>query len=86
MDPVTTERLSQIDQAIHHVENAKLEQQQTLAAFLEHKPAADLELVAKRIQEIQDNIHALERRRISYESGNFRLSGRPQATAGDKAN
>ena len=50
MDPVTTERLSQIDQAIHHVENAKLEQQQTLAAFLEHKPAADLELVAKRIQ------------------------------------
>lgn len=39
--PVTTLTLSQIEQAIHHVENAKLQQEQTLAAFWEHMPPVD---------------------------------------------
>jgi len=63
MDQVTTERLSQISQAIHHVENAKREQQQILNAFWEHPPALDEEVVAKRMQEIRDRIRALEERR-----------------------
>lgn len=63
MDPASAARLFQIDQAIHHVENAKLEQQQILAAFLEHVPAADPQIVANRIQEIQDGIQTLEEQR-----------------------
>lgn len=61
--PVTTLTLAQIEQAIQHVENAKLEQEQTLAAFWEHMPPVDPEVVAKRIQELRDRIRALEERR-----------------------
>ncbi|KAL4300524.1 hypothetical protein AHAS_Ahas17G0209500 [Arachis hypogaea] len=61
--PVTTVILSQIEQAIHHVENAKFEQEQTLAAFWEHMPPVEEEVVVKRIQELQDRIRALEERR-----------------------
>ena len=58
--PVTTERLSQINQVILNVENAKRERQQTLVAFLEHVPAADQELVEQRIQQLLNGIRTLE--------------------------
>lgn len=61
--PVTTLTLSQIDQAIHRVENAKLQQEQLLAAYWEHMPPIDPEEVAKRMQDIRDRIRALEERR-----------------------
>ncbi len=65
MDPaaVTTERLSQINQAIQNVENAKREQQQTLAAFFEHMPAVDPQQVEQRIQQLQNGIQTLEEQR-----------------------
>jgi cell division FtsZ-interacting protein ZapD len=58
--PVTTERLSQINQLIRNVENAKRERQQTLVAFLEHVPAVDQELVEQRIQQLLNGIRTLE--------------------------
>lgn len=61
--PVTTERLSQINQSILNVENTKRERQQTLAAFLEHMPAVDEELVEQRIQQLLNDIQNLEARR-----------------------
>ncbi|CAL5185178.1 unnamed protein product [Lathyrus oleraceus] len=39
--PVTTLTLFQIEQAIINVENAKLQQEQTLAAFWEHMPPVE---------------------------------------------
>ncbi|CAK8542775.1 unnamed protein product [Lathyrus sativus] len=64
MDPlVTTLTLFQIEQAIINVENAKLQQEQTLAAFWEHMPPVEEEVLVKRIQELRDHIRALEEQR-----------------------
>lgn len=63
MDPATAARMSQIDQEIQHIENEKLQRQQTLAAFWEHMPPLDPEVVAKWIQEIRDRIRGLEDRK-----------------------
>lgn len=63
MEPARAAILSQIDQAIQAVENAKQAQQRILAAFLEHVPAADPQIVEKRIQDIRDTIHSLEEQR-----------------------
>lgn len=61
--PVTTLTLFQIEQAIINVENEKLQQEQTLAAFWEHMPPVEEEVLVKRIQELRDVIRALEERR-----------------------
>lgn len=61
--PVTTLTLFQIEQAIINVENAELQQEQTLAAFWEHMPPVEEEVLLKRIQELQDHIRALEEQR-----------------------
>ncbi|KAK7298852.1 hypothetical protein VNO77_46398 [Canavalia gladiata] len=61
--PVTTLTLFQIEQAIINVENAKLQQEQTLAAFWEHMPPVEEEVLVKRIQELRDSIRTLEERR-----------------------
>lgn len=61
--PVTTLTLFQIEQEIVNVENEKLLQEQTLAAFWEHMPPVEEEVLAKRIQELRGNIRALESRR-----------------------
>ncbi|TYG94939.1 hypothetical protein ES288_A11G228000v1 [Gossypium darwinii] len=63
MDPATAERLSQINQAIENVENAKREEQQTLALFWEHMPAIDPSLIRDRMLAIQNKIQALENRK-----------------------
>lgn len=61
--PVTTLTLFQIEQEIVNVENEKLLQEQTLAAFWEHMPPVEEEVLVKRIQELRGNIRALESRR-----------------------
>ncbi|CAJ1976202.1 unnamed protein product [Sphenostylis stenocarpa] len=61
--PVTTLTLFQIEQAILAIENAKLQQEQTLAAFWEHMPPIEEEVLVKRIQELRDRICSLEERR-----------------------
>ncbi|CAN0909634.1 hypothetical protein LINGRAHAP2_LOCUS25885, partial [Linum grandiflorum] len=53
-------RLSQINQEILLIENEKVEQQQTLAAFWEHLPPIDPEVVARRMQFLRDRILNLE--------------------------
>ncbi|TMW81194.1 hypothetical protein EJD97_011247 [Solanum chilense] len=60
MDPVTTERLSQINQRILNVENERLRCQQTLHAFLEHVPAVLPELVEQLVQQLLNQIQTLE--------------------------
>lgn len=63
MDPATAERLSQIDQEIQNIDTEKAERQQTLAAFWEHLPPIDPEVVAKFMQELRDRIRGLEDRK-----------------------
>lgn len=63
MDPATAERLSQIDQEIQNIDTEKAQRQQTLAAFWEHLPPIDPEVVAKFMQELRDRIRALEDRK-----------------------
>ncbi|KAL4292924.1 uncharacterized protein DS421_18g609880 [Arachis hypogaea] len=63
MDPATAERLYQMNQAIENVENAKREEQQTLALFWEHMPAIDPSLIRDRMLAIQNKIQALENRK-----------------------
>lgn len=54
MDPATAERLSQIDQEIQNIDTEKAQRQQTLAAFWEHLPPIDPEVVAKLMQELRE--------------------------------
>jgi len=61
--PVTTERLSQIERAITQVDNAKLQLEQTLAAFWEHMPPVDPEIILQRMNELRARIRSLEERR-----------------------
>ncbi|TXG46211.1 hypothetical protein EZV62_028242 [Acer yangbiense] len=61
--PVTVERLSQINQEILRIDNEKQQREQTLAAFWEHLPPIDPEVVAKAMQELRDRIRALEDRK-----------------------
>ncbi|MED6136994.1 hypothetical protein PIB30_060923 [Stylosanthes scabra] len=83
--PVTTVILSQIEQAIHHVENAKFEQEQTLAAFWEHMPPVEEEVLVKRIQELRDRICALEeRRRALIRECRLLLIRAARSSAGDR--
>ena len=63
MDPATAERLSQIDQEIQNIDTEKAQRQQTLAAFWEHLPPIDPEVVAKFMQELRNHIRALEDRK-----------------------
>jgi hypothetical protein len=85
MDPATAERLSQINQAIQNVENAKREQQQTLAAFFEHVPAADQEQVKQRIQQLLNGIRTLEeRRRTLIREQEFLIVGAASSIRGEQ--
>lgn len=61
--PVTVERLYQINQEILRIDNEKQQREQTLAAFWEHLPPIDPEVVAKAMQELRDRIRALEDRK-----------------------
>ncbi|RDY14268.1 hypothetical protein CR513_00682, partial [Mucuna pruriens] len=63
MDPATAERLSQIEKEIQNIDTEKAQRQQTLAAFWEHLPPIDPEVVAKFMQELRDRIRALEDRK-----------------------
>lgn len=63
MDPATAERLSQIDQAIQRVANAKLQQEQLLALFWEHLPPIDPTELAFRMNGIQSSIRELDERK-----------------------
>lgn len=61
--PVTTLTLFQIEQAIINVENEKFKQEQILAAFWEHVPPVEEEVLVRRIQELRDRIRLLEEQR-----------------------
>jgi len=72
--PLTTLTLFQIELDILNVENEKLLQEQTLVAFWEHMPPVEEEVLVRQIQELWDNIHALEsRRRALIQEGELLL-------------
>ncbi|WCJ27402.1 hypothetical protein M5689_009148 [Euphorbia peplus] len=81
MDPATVERLSQINQEIFLIENEKAERQQTMAAFWEHLPPIDPEVVARRMQFLQYRIRALEDRKRALLLEQEELIVRAAATA-----
>lgn len=63
MDPATVSRLSQIDQEIQRVANAKLQQEQLMGLFWEHMPPVDPEEIGRRMLAIRDSIRELDERK-----------------------
>lgn len=58
-----TIRLERIEQEIRQVENEKLQREQMLAAFWEHMPAIDPNLIRDRMLFLKNEIRSLENRK-----------------------